>query len=128
WSSTCARCLGKLVSVVAADLFDSRGEPLRDDTFLLLINAHHEPIPFVLPGEEQLEWEQVLDTTSEDGFLKTPRKFSSGDDVDVSDRAACLLKLSRGEQPRARHESWKKRAFAALAAITGEEERAGGKK
>jgi pullulanase/glycogen debranching enzyme len=100
---------------------------MRDDTFLLLINAHHEPIPFVLPGEEQLEWEQILDTTNEDGFLKTHKKFSSGDDVDLSGRAASLLKLSRGEQPRARHESWKKRAFAALAAITGEEERAGKK-
>jgi glycogen operon protein len=112
------------VSGDAADLVDSHGEPMRDDTFLLLINAHHEPIPFVLPGEEQLEWEQILDTTNEDGFLKQPKQFSSGDDVDVNGRAACLLKLSRGEQPRARHESWKKRAFAALAAITGEEERA----
>ena len=65
----------------------------------------------------------ILDTTSEDGFLKDPKKFSSGDDVDLGGRAACLFKLSQGEQPRARHESWKKRAMAALAAITGEEER-----
>ena len=48
--------------------------------------------------------------------------------VDLGGRACLLLKLSQGEQPRARHESWKKRAMAAWAAITGEEERAGGKK
>src|SRR5437764_11244149 len=112
-----------LSSSDAADLVDVHWDPMRDDPFSILINADHEPISFVLPGEEHLEWEQILDTTNEDGFLKTHNKFSSGDDVDVSGRAACLLKLSRGEQPRARHESWKKRAFAALAAITGEEER-----
>ena len=78
---------------------------------------------FGVPGEENLEWGLILDTTSEDGFLKDPKKFSSGDDVDLGGRAACLFKLSQGEQPRARHESWKKRAMAALAAITGEEER-----
>ena len=128
WGSPFVRCLGMLVSGDAPDLIDEHGEPLRDDTFLLLINAHHEPIPFLLPGEEHLEWELILDTTSEQGFLKQPKKFSSGDDVDLGGRACLLLKLSQGEQPRARHESWKKRAMAAWAAITGEEERAGGKK
>ncbi|MDP9186937.1 MAG: glycogen debranching protein GlgX, partial [Verrucomicrobiota bacterium] len=128
WSSPFVRCLGMLVSGDAVDLVNEHGEPIRDDTFLLVINAHHEPIPFVLPGEEHLEWEQILDTTNEDGFLKTPKKFSSGDDVDLGGRAACLFKLSRGEQPRARHESWKKRVIAVPAAVSAEEERAGGKK
>ena len=124
WNSPFARCLGMLISGDAIGLVDEHGEPVRDDTFLLLVNAHHEPIPFVLPGEEHLEWEQILDTANDDGFLKEPNKFSSGDDVDLGGRASCLFKLSRGEQPRARHESWKKRAMAALAAITGDEERA----
>src|SRR5438477_3381856 len=127
WNSPFVRCLGMLISGDAADLIDLHGDPVRDDTFLLLINAHHEPIPFLLPGEEHLEWEQILDTTNEDGFLKQPKKSSSGDDVDLNERTTYLFKLSRGEQPRARHESWKKRAVAALAAITGEEERAGKK-
>jgi glycogen operon protein len=116
-----------LISGDAPDLIDEHGEPLRDDTFLLLINAHHEPIPFLLPGEEHLEWELILDTASDDGFLAKPKKFPSGDDVDLGGRACMLFKLTQGEQPRARHESWKKRAVAILTAITGEQERAGGK-
>jgi len=124
WSSPLVRCLGMLISGDAVDLVNEHGEPVRDDTFLLLINAHHDPIPFVLPGEEHLEWEQILDTTNEDGFLKTPKKFPSGNDVDLGGRAACLFKLSRGEQPRARHESWKKRVIAVPAAVSAEEERA----
>jgi glycogen operon protein len=127
WNSPFVRCLAMLISGDAADLVGEHGEPVRDDTFLLLINAHHEAIPLLLPGEEDLGWEQILDTTTEDGFLKQPKKFSSGDDVDLGGRSACLFKLSQGEQPRARHESWKKRALAAWAAITGEQERAGKK-
>src|SRR5437016_6009809 len=61
WNSPFVRCLGMLISGDAADLVDAQGEPVRDDTFLLLINAHHEPIAFVLPCEEQIEWEQILD-------------------------------------------------------------------
>jgi hypothetical protein len=68
----------------------------------------------------------ILDTTSEEGFLPEPRGFASGDDVDLADRSACLLRLTRGEQAQAREESWKKRAFE-IRATTAEEERAGGK-
>jgi glycogen operon protein len=127
WNSPFVRCLGMLISGDAVDLVDAQGEPVRDDTFLLLINAHQEPMPFVLPGEEHLEWEQILETTNEDGFLKEPKKFSSGDDVDLNGRATYLFKLSRGEQPRARQESWKKRAVAPPKAVSAEEERGVGK-
>src|SRR5437588_8440680 len=41
WNSPFVRCLGMLISGDAADLVDSHGEPTRDDTFLLLINAHN---------------------------------------------------------------------------------------
>jgi isoamylase len=127
WNSPFVRCLGMLVSGDPADIVDEHGQRIQDDTFLLLINAHYEAIPFVLPGEENLEWELILDTTNEHGFLEESRKIASGDDVDLPARATYLFKLSRGEQPKARHESWRKRAMAAWAAITGEEERAGKK-
>jgi len=104
------------------DVFDTRGEIVRDETFLLLVNAHYEPIPFLPPGEEHLEWELILDTAIEEGFLPKPKKFPSGDDVDLRDRSACLLRLTGGEQPRARTESWRKRLFK-FAEVSAEEER-----
>jgi glycogen operon protein len=127
WQSPFVRCLGMLISGDAVDLVDAQGEPARDDTFLLLINAHFEAIPFVLPGEEHLEWGQILDTIDENGFLKTRKKFPSGDEVELGARSASLFILTQGEPLRARVESWKKRAVAAWGAITGEEERAGKK-
>jgi glycogen operon protein len=111
WNSPFVRWLGMLISGDVDDVVDSHGEPVRDDTFLLLINAHYEAIPFLLPGEEKLEWEQILDTAIEEGFLKKPAKFSSGDDVDLRGRSTALLRLTRGLQTQARHESWKKRPF-----------------
>jgi len=95
---------------------------------LLLVNAHYGSIPFVLPGEEHLEWELILDTTNEDGFLKQTKKFGSGDDVELGDRAACLLRLAVGAQAQARQESWKRRPVALPEALSGEGEGAGGKK
>lgn len=113
WNSSFVRCLGMLLSGDTDDIVDAHGEPVRDETFLFLVNAYHEPIPFVLPGEEHLGWELILDTTNEDGFLMPPKQFGSGDDIDVGGRAACLLKLVGGTQEKARRESWKKRHFEA---------------
>jgi len=94
------------------DVQTFEGEPVRDHTFLLLINAHHEPIQFVLPGQERVAWQLLLDTASEEGFCKEPKDFISGDEVEIQKRATLLLKLTTGSTAQARHESWKKRQFA----------------
>jgi len=126
WTSPFVRCLGMLLSGDTSDIVSFEGEPVRDDTFLLLINAHYEPIPFVLPGQENLEWQLILDTMDPNGFLAEPRKFASGDDVDLGGRACFLLQLISGSQAQAREESWKKRAVE-FPALSAEEERAGRK-
>ena len=51
------------------------GEPIRDNSFLLLINAHHEPLQFVLPGQQTVEWQLLLDTASVDWFLPGAAKL-----------------------------------------------------
>ncbi len=109
WNSPFVRCLGMLLSGDTIDVLSFEGEPIRDQTFLLLINAHYETIPFVLPGEEALEWRLVMDTVDEAGFIEDGDKFASGDDFAVEGRATKLLRLTAGSQARARHESWKKR-------------------
>src|SRR5215211_3598867 len=109
WSSPFVRCLGMLLSGDTIDVLSFEGDPIRDQTFLLLINAHHETIPFVLPGEEHLEWRLVLDTANEAGFVENGERYASGDDFVVEGRATKLLRLTAGSQAKARHESWKKR-------------------
>jgi len=125
WTSPFVRCLGLLLSGDATDVLNFEGEPIRDDTFLLLINAHYEAIPFVLPGQEHLEWQLILDTMDPNGFVAESKRFASGDDVDLGGRAACLLQLVSGAQDQAREESWKKR-HVEFAPLSAEEERARG--
>ncbi len=123
WASPFVRCIGMLLSGDTIDVFNFEGEPIRDDTFLLLINAHYEPVPFVLPGQEHIEWQLILDTMDPNGFLAEPKKFASGDDVDLVGRACYLLQLVKGAQAQARAESWKKRPVE-FPPLSAEEERA----
>jgi glycogen operon protein len=63
WSDGLVRCLGMLLNGQIMDEWDMRGRHMRDDVLLLLLNAHHEPIPFALPGAEGgPAWELELDT------------------------------------------------------------------
>jgi len=110
WGLPFARCLGMMLSGDTIDVLNFQGEPIRDDTFLFLINAHYETISFLLPGQEHIEWQLLIDTASESGFLE-PKSFASGDELSVIDRGACLLKLSAGAQAQARQESFRKRHF-----------------
>ena len=44
---------------------DPRGQRVADDSFLLLFNAHSDPIAFTLPAERfGRSWEVVLDTAA----------------------------------------------------------------
>jgi isoamylase len=47
---------------------DERGNPIADDTLLILVNAHHEAIAFVLPTHNtEHRWECLLDTQEATG-------------------------------------------------------------
>ncbi|GAA1836379.1 glycogen debranching protein GlgX [Pseudonocardia ailaonensis] len=52
---------------------DELGTPIVDDSFLLLINAHHQQVTFALPDETYgRAWETVVDTA--DPLLANPRR------------------------------------------------------
>jgi glycogen operon protein len=123
WNSPFVRCLGVLLSGDTIDVQTFEGEPIRDDTFLLLINAHHESLPFVLPGQRDVKWQLLLNTASADGFCKEPSDYPSGDEAEIKGRATMLLKLVTGSTAQARHESWKKRQFEAPHDGEGEKEK-----
>lgn len=61
WRNPFARCLGLLLCADGHFDVDAYGRPVEDDEFLLLLNAHHEPIDFDLP-ERGGTWQAVVDT------------------------------------------------------------------
>ena len=66
WSAGFVQCLGvRLAGDLIGDITD-RGEPIVGDTTLLILNAYHEPIDFMLPStKEEHRWERFFDTAIE---------------------------------------------------------------
>jgi glycogen operon protein len=93
WRDGFIRCLGMLLGGDAIDVRDARGEPIRDDTFLMLLNASHEQAPFVLPIKNHGCWELIVDTRLEAGFSSGAKTISSGEEWTLIDRSLCLFKL-----------------------------------
>jgi isoamylase len=63
WDSGFAKSLGVFLNGKAIRSPDSRGEPVVDDSFLMLFNAHDQPVEFTAPSEEFGEsWLIEIDT------------------------------------------------------------------
>lgn len=108
WRSEHSKCLGVLLSCGSLDVRDERGVPVRDDTFLMLFNAHHQPVNFAIPGKKNVHWEVFLDTRHECGFPTDSAELSSGDELEVMERSVCVLRLAKGSQDDARSVAWKR--------------------
>jgi isoamylase len=63
WNAPFVRSLGVLMVGDAVDEVDERGRQVTGDTLLILLNAHFEEVPFVLPKvDEGKSWLRVIDT------------------------------------------------------------------
>jgi glycogen operon protein len=93
WSSGFAKSVAIFLNGDAIPDPDVRGERVVDDSFLVLFNAHYEPIDFVMPepafGER---WDVEIDTN--DPMLFTPRSVKTGESLAVEARS--LVALKRG--------------------------------
>ncbi|MGH8554101.1 MAG: glycogen debranching protein GlgX, partial [Gammaproteobacteria bacterium] len=91
WDRDFARCLGFYLAGDALDELDARGRPIRDASFLVLVNAHTESIAFVLPRfHEGIAWLVVLDTRYEAGLVQDSR-FDAGHTYALQGRSLALL-------------------------------------
>jgi len=98
WTNGFGRCLGLRLSGDANEEVDDRGEPIVGDTFLVLLNAHHEAVPFILPAHEaRVRWEPVLDTRAWEA-PDPARTYRAGDHYDLAGRSLAVLRL--GTKPR----------------------------
>jgi glycogen operon protein len=66
WEADFARSLMVRLSGEALDEVDAEGEPISDDTFLLLLNAGDHSVSFTLPAHRpEMHWERLLDSSHE---------------------------------------------------------------
>nr|BFE28793.1 glycogen debranching protein GlgX [Actinomadura rugatobispora] len=92
WHAGFAKSLGVFLNGDAISEPDPRGRRIEDDSFLLLFNAHSEPVGFVLPGPEYGErWEYTLDTADPRAVGERPR-VKARDQVTVVSRSLTVLR------------------------------------
>ncbi len=95
WHNDVTRCLGLRLAGDAIEETDEAGAPIVADTFLLLLNAHHEPVPFILPAHRaRIRWELVLDTRQWE-IRPRGQAFRVGDQYPLEGRSLALLRLRR---------------------------------
>jgi isoamylase len=83
WGLGWVRCLGVMLNGETIGDVDENGEPVNDDTFLLLLNCHHESIQFKLPDAPKKEpWQIHLDTNDPD-LVSGSRRLNSGDMIEL---------------------------------------------
>ncbi|HET9697220.1 MAG TPA: hypothetical protein VFP40_10170, partial [Terriglobales bacterium] len=72
------------------------GQPLVDDTFLVLLNSSHESVRYTVPdGPHAHGWEQVLDTND----LEEPFKSAAIEEwIELQPRSVVLLREKAAQQ------------------------------
>jgi isoamylase len=92
WRRGDARAIGVFLNGDEIPTLTPRGEPVVDDSFLLLFNAHYEPIGFKLPTRRfGARWRFVL-STAEPDVEDGARSYPARADLPVESRSVVVLR------------------------------------
>jgi len=96
WRDASVRCMGMFLSGQGLDETDERGRKLGDENFLVLLNAHHADIEFVLPAlHPSAQWSAWMDTSREHG-LRSVDTHEAGKAYPLQARSMVVLMERRG--------------------------------
>jgi glycogen operon protein len=91
WHAGWVRCIGVILNGRTLDDVNAVGEPIEDDSFLLLLNPHGGPIDFYMPKlHDGAAWEVCLDTSKPDLAKRTKVAVSVA--YQLPPRSAALLR------------------------------------
>ncbi|MCQ9344410.1 glycogen debranching protein GlgX [Corynebacterium phoceense] len=72
---------------------DQFGQPIKDDSFILIFNAHDGDIEFTLPGRELGgKWKLMVDTADSGGYPAEDTFIEAGGTLTCQDRTTMVLK------------------------------------
>ncbi|MFG1911089.1 glycogen debranching protein GlgX [Kribbella sp. NPDC048928] len=95
WQRDDARAMAVFLNGDAISEPDPRGEPVVDDSFMVLLNGNFEPVDFLLPPEEYGEgWTVVVDTTTSTG-AGPEEPHPAGSTVQLEARSTVILTRPR---------------------------------
>src|SRR4029079_3806841 len=91
WNTGYTRTLGMMLSGSAIEEVNERGEPITGDTLLVLLNGHHDKVPFTLPAlEGTQQWQGSFDTFDPHGV---DRMYRAGARYALQGRAVAGFKF-----------------------------------
>ena len=90
WNAGWMRCIGLMLNGRTLEDVNAVGEAIRDDTFLILLNAHVEAVEFRLPSDPGVSWEVVFDTAAP--AESAGRIVSAGKLYELQPRSTALLR------------------------------------
>jgi isoamylase len=89
WDAAFAKAVGVYLNGNAIPFPGPRGEPVVDDTFLIIFNAHHDGLDWTLPGEPWGgSWTMEIDTTGD----RSDDERKGGDVLTVKGRSVMVLR------------------------------------
>jgi len=92
WNHSQAGCLGIFLAGDAMVEKDEKGSPIVDDKFLLLVNAHAEPISFAIPSIARVKsWRLLIDTSLAAETNETKHGYSFGEAYPLQEHSLVLL-------------------------------------
>ncbi|WP_413103698.1 glycogen debranching protein GlgX [Streptomyces sp. Inha503] len=92
WQAAHAKSLAVFLNGSAISEPGARGERITDDSFLLLFNAHHEPLDFVVPIDHGKQWQLIVDTAVPEGVEPgSGPKVAAGDRLTLVARSLMVL-------------------------------------
>ena len=90
WNTSFAKSLAVYLNGKGIHTLSSKGEPIVDDSFYIIFNAHHEPLEYTLPPKKYgNQWKTVLDTV--EGMVNGDKSYQPGDQLKVAARSIILL-------------------------------------
>jgi isoamylase len=106
WANEALRFLGVRLAGDAIDEVDERGNRITGDTLLILLNAYHETISFVLPTHRpDLRWKLLLDTKEPTGRQERRQDLQSDGTYNLEPYSLALFRLQSDEETRHSGES-----------------------
>jgi glycogen operon protein len=102
WNNQHTRAFGVLLCGDDMGAFTFEGQPIRDDTFYLVFNAHHEDVVFLLPGKEGVSWQMIINTADPAGFVENARIKVSGTKYSATGRSLSLFRQVVGSDEEAK--------------------------
>jgi isoamylase len=93
WQSGFARSLGMFLNGRAIPTTDERGDPVVDDSFYILFNAHYDSMQFKLPTSAWGDrWIKVIDTNEPVPDLRERKEMHAGEEIGVQAHSMMVLR------------------------------------